>query len=283
MLKEKEKIVDVKVTDGGEEKTIKVVVKKPSNALVSQAQRVSAKAWTDCVRDGIMSKKELEKFMKEHDIWNQNKDDEQKAIVEEIQNLEKKLFIGEKGKRISKSEGKRIAIEMRVKRNKLRDLIAEKMSLEQNTAEAISENVRFDFLVANSTYHENGQKVYKDLDDYTENSDSDIAFAAATALAQMMYSIDKDFEARLPENKFLKMFNFVDEDLTLVNSEGDMVDSTGRRIDRNGFYVNDEGHRVDKDGNLIDENGNYVLSVEYFDEEETKQTPKKSRKKATDS
>lgn len=285
MLKEKEKVVDVKVKNGDKEDTIKIVVKKPNNAVSSAAQRVAAKAWTECTRDGIMTKKELEKFMKANDIWNDDKEVKQKEITQQINDLERELFIGSKGKRLSKSEGKRIAIQMRIKRNELRELISERMSFEQNTAEAISDNARFDYLVAHCTYNENGQKVYKDLDDYTENSDSEIGFAAATALAQMMYSIDKDFEARLPENKFLKMFDFVNDDLTLVNSDGHMVDAEGRRIDESGYYLNDDGHRIDKDGNLIDENGNYIMSVEFVDDDDDDEetAPKKTRKKASDS
>jgi len=287
MIKEKEKIVDVKVNNGDKEETVKIVVKKPTNGLMSQAQRVAAKAWTECTRDGIMTKKELEKFMKSNDIWNDDKELKQKEITQEINDLERQLFVGTKGKRLSKSEGKRIAIQMRIKRNELRELISERMSFEQNTAEALSDNARFDFLVANCTYNENGQKVYKDLDDYVQNSDGDVGYAAATALAQLMYSIDKDFESRLPENKFLKMFNYVNEDLTLVNTDGNMVDAEGRRIDDSGYYLNDDGHRIDIDGNLVDENGNYVMSVEFVDDDdngdEEKPTAKKTRKKATDS
>lgn len=286
MFKEKEKTVDVKIKNGDKEQTVKITVRKPNNALASAAQRVAAKSWSDCTRDGIMTKKELEKFMKANDIWNDDKESKQKEITQQINDLERELYIGSKGKRLSKSEGKRIAIQMRIKRNELRELISERMTFEQNTAEAISDNARFDYLVANCTYNENGQKVYKDLDDYTENSDSEIGFAAATALAQMMYSIDKDFEARLPENKFLKMFNFVNDDLTLVNDDGNMVDAEGRRIDDSGYYLNDDGQRVDRDGNPIDENGNYIMSVEFVDDEEISSSSppeKKSKKKTTDS
>lgn len=266
MKDNKEKVIDVKMKDGDNEKTIKVVVKRPNNALLSQAQRVSAKSWTDCVRDGIMTKKELEKFMKEQGIWNNDKDTEQKQITEEINRLERELYVSGKNGKLRATDGKNIAIEMRKKRIELRELISERMSLEQNTAEAISDNARFDFLVANCTYYDNQQKVYKDMDDYTANSDSEIAFAAATALAQMMYSVDKDFEAKLPENKFLKMFNFVNDDLALVNDKGERVDTEGRRIDEFGYYINEDGKRVDKEGNLLDENGNYVPSVTYVDD-----------------
>jgi hypothetical protein len=266
MKDNKEKIVDVKIKDGNEEKVVKLVVKRPTNALLSQAQRVSAKVWTDCVRDGIMTKKELEKFMKEQGIWNDEKDTEQKKITEEINRLERELYVSGKNGKLRATEGKNIAIDMRKKRIELRELIAERMGLEQNTAESISDNARFDFLVANCAYYENGQKVYKDMDEYTANSDGEIAFSAATALAQMMYSVDKDFESKLPENKFLKMFKFVNDDLALVNDKGERVDTEGRKIDEFGYYVNEEGKRVDKEGNLLDENGNYVPSVTYVDD-----------------
>ena len=281
MSKDKSKTVEVTIDDN----KVNIVIKKPNNVLISQAQRVGAKAWTDCVRDGIMTKKELEKFMKDQGIWDDGKDQEQKKLVEEISSLEKKLFIGSQGHgKLKASEGKEIAIQMRIKRAELRDLIAEKLSLEQNTAEAISDNVRFDFLVATCTFYENGQKVYSSLDDYQSRSDGEPAFTAASTLAGMLYSVDRDFEAKLPENKFLKMFNYVNEDLSLVNKEGDTVDLEGRRIDKNGFYLNDEGQRVDKDGNLLDESGNYVPTVEYIpDDEEEEPKKERRRRKTTDS
>lgn len=266
MTKGTDKTVDVTVKNDGQESVVKIVVKKPTNVTISQAQRVRAKAWTDCVRDGIMTKKELHKFMENNGIWDDEKDNKQKRIVEEISRLEKELYVSGKGGKLKTSEGKNIAVEMRRKRAELREHIGEKMSLEQNTAESLADNAQFDFLVANCTYYENGQKVYSDVDDYSTKSDSEIAFAAASALAQMMYAIDKDFEANLPENKFLKMFKFVNDDLSLVNDKGETVDTEGRRIDQFGYYINDEGKRVDRDGNLLDSNGNYIPSITYLDE-----------------
>lgn len=267
MAKEKDKVVEVKTTENGETKTTKIVVKRPTSQVISQAQRVSAKAWTDCVRDGIMTKKELSKFMKEQGIWDKTKDAEQEKISSEILALERQLYVGGvKNSKLKASEGKNIAIEMRRKRNELRELIAEKLSLEQNTAEALSDNARFDFLVANCTFYENGDKVYNSLDDYTSNADSETAFAAATAMAQLMYAIDKDFEASLPENKFLKQFHFVNDELSLVNDKGELVDLEGRRINSLGQYINEHGQRTDRDGNILDEDGNYVPSVTYVDD-----------------
>lgn len=268
MSQEKEKTVEVFVTNNNKEEKVKIVVRKPNNVLISQAQRVAAKAWTDCVRDGIMTKKELEKFMKEQGIWSSDKDQEQQNIIQEIASLERQLYVGGKDGKLRASEGKNIAINMRIKRNELRDLIAERLSLEQNTAEALSDNARFDFLVANCTFYENGNKVYTNLDEYKERADSELGFAAASALASLIYSVDKDFEAKLPENKFLKMFHFVNEDLSLVNEDGETVDLEGRRIDKNGYFLNDKNQRVDKNGNVLDDSGNYVPTVKYVDDKD---------------
>jgi hypothetical protein len=266
MSKEKDKIVEVTLDNNGTEQKVKIIVKRPNNAILSEAQRVGAKIWTECVRDGIMTKKELEKFMKEQGIWDESKDSEQKTKIREIADLEKQLYVGGKNGKLRASEGKEIAIQMRIKRNELRELISEKLSLEQNTSESISDNARFDFLVANSTFYENGQKVYNNLEEYKVKADSEIGFTAATTLASMLYSVDRDFEAKLPENKFLKMFNFVDDNLTLVNDKGELVDVDGKRIDKQGFYINEGGSRVDKEGNELDEFGNYVPVVTYTDD-----------------
>ena len=289
MLQDKEKKISVKIDDNnGGEREVNIIIKKPSSIILSASQRVGAKVWTDCVRDGIMTRKELEKFMKEQNIWDDDKDKEQQKIISEIGQLERQLYVsGNGGKKLKASEGKNIAIEMRIKRNELRDLIAEKMSLEQNTAESISDNSKFEYLVANCTFYENGQKVYTSLEDYQNRADDKLAFTVASSLAAMIYSVDKDFEAKLPENKFLKMFNFVNDDLNLVNKEGDTVDLDGKRIDRNGYWLNDEGQRVDKDGNVLDENGNYVPTVEYItddgDEISTEKQTKRKKSAATES
>ena len=263
MAKEKEKTVDVKIGDRVE----KVVVRRPGNTVMNQAQKVGAKVWTECVRDGIMTKKELENFMKDQGIWNEGKDLEQEKIVKKISSLEKELYFGGKTGKMKASKGKEIAINMRRERIKLRNLLAQKLGLEQNTAEALSENAKFDFLVASCTFREDGAtKVYANMEEYNAKADEEIAFEAATALAALTYSVDKDFEEKLPENQFLKRFKFVDEDLSLVNTDGETVDTDGKRIDDSGYYLNEDGLRTDQDGNHLDENGNFVPTVVYLDD-----------------
>jgi hypothetical protein len=287
-MKEKQRQVEVKLEDGTVKK---VLVKKPSNKLLSDAQLLGAKVWTNCTRDGIMTKKELEVFMRNRNIWDSEKDQQQQALVDSISNLERELALGTDGK-LTKKRGKEIAISMRRLRLMLRNLISERLSLEQNTAEALSENAKFDFLVANCVYLEDGNtKVYNSLEDYSAKADDEVAYASANALAQMMYSIDKEFEEKLPENKFLKKFNFVNSDLSLVDAENNLVDIDGKRIDNEGYYLNEDGNRVDLEGHVLDSDGALALQAEYLDDEseevstEVKEKVKKksSKKKEADS
>lgn len=254
--------------------TVKLQLKSPNAGVSQKSQRIHVKTWTDCVKDGIMTKKELFKFMAEKAIWDDSKELEQIAYMKEISELEKKLYVknGRKTK-LKKSEGKDIAVKIRQLRFKIRELIAERIGLESNTAEALADNARFDFLVSACTYYENGEKVYNTLEEYNEGTDSELAFGAASALAEMLYGVDQDSESKLPENKFLKRYGLVDDDLSLVNTEGHRVDLQGRKIDDQGNFVDDKGNKIDIDGNLLDEDGYYVESITVVDEKGKKINP----------
>ena len=164
------------------------------------------------------------------------------------------------------SRAKEIAFEMRVKRVELRNLLSEKIELEGNTAEALSDNAKFDYLVANCTFYENGKNVYNSLEEYNSKSEDPVAFTAAATLAELMYALDKNYEEKLPENQFLIRANLVDEDLSLVDKDGNKVDSKGNRINDLGQYIDEDGNRIDVNGNPLDEEGNYIPQLTYTHE-----------------
>ena len=263
MAKEKQKTVEVTL-DNGEK--VKVVVRKPTNKVSGEAQRIGAKVWTDCIRDGIMTKKELEVVMKSNGMWDKAKQESQDAIIAELRDLEKRLYLGKKGSKMKLSQAKDIAFEMRKKRLELRDLLAQKIELEGNTAESLSENAKFDYLVANCTFYEDGKNVYNSVEEYNDKSEDPIAFSAAATLAALMYSLDKDFEEKLPENQFLIKANLVNDDLALVNKDGNRVDTEGRLINDLGQYIDSDGNRVDIDGHPLDADGNYIPQLTYTHE-----------------
>ena len=53
----------------------------------------------------------------------------------------------------------------------------------------------------------------------------------------MLYNLDPNYDKNLEENKFLKEFNFVDEELRLINDEGHLTDADGRLINDEGRFI----------------------------------------------
>ncbi len=256
-----------KTNDDGGVEEIQIYVVKPSNEVVGAAESYRATVWRKCIKDGVFTKFELEKILKDRGIWNAEKELEEKALKGTLLALERELFVGSDGKKKKKlSEGQAIAIEMRRIRNELRDLVAKKLELESNSAESISENARFDYYVANCTFDKNDQRVYKDIDDYNSRSTDEIAFTAAAKLGEVIWNLNSKFERSLPENRWLVQFQLVDDDLSLINKAKKNVDTTGRAIDKEGYLLNADGKRVDEFGNPLNEKGQYDVAIEYEDD-----------------
>lgn len=268
-----EKEQEVTLEDGSK---VTIYVVKPSNDTISNADMRRAKVWNDCIQNGILTKKELSTVMEKRGIWDQSKQEKEETINTKMAQLEKDLFRGKDGKKPKVSEGKEIALEMRQLRIDLRNHIAERISLEENTAESLADNARFDYFVSECTFYKDTQKrVYNSLDDYSSKSSDAIAFAAASMLGDLLYNLDSSFEQSLPENKWLKTFNLVDDNLSLVNNDGKTVSTDGQVINEEGHYIDKDGQRVDVDGLPLDEEGNYVMVDYENDLAPAKKTPRK--------
>ena len=173
---------------------VKIYVRNPTNGELGAADRIRAKSWTKAMRDpDVVSKKQLDKILEEKGVWDKDKQREQTDLFNEIISLEKQLTSPSK-KKMKLSEARQIAIQMRKKRLDYRNLISEKLELEQNTAESIADNDRFDYLVCCcSFYEEDDKRVYNSLEDYKSKDSDEIAYVVASALAEMMYDLDESF------------------------------------------------------------------------------------------
>ena len=271
----------VKLEDG---KEIKIYVARPTNNIAKLADRYKSKAWNQAIQDDVLTKKELGVLMKKRGIWDEAKEDEEDDITKRLVQLEKDLYTGKDGSGKPKvSDGRDMAVELRKTRMELRELIADRISLEENTAESLADNARFDFLVAHCTYHENDTRVYKSFEEYNNKSADEIAFAAATALGEILYNLDSSFEENLPENKFLTKFGLVNDDLSLIDpNTGETIDTKGRRIDEEGYLLNEDGSRVDREGDAINKEGFYDLNQDYVNDLlKVKPKPKRTKRKTT--
>ena len=218
-----------------------------------------------------------------NDDSDEEKAQEERVLTAEILALEKKLYRGDGESKPKLSDGRKLAVQMRNKRLKLRDLIADRISMDENTVEALADNAKFDYLVATCSFYTEGDRpIFANYEDYNKRSSDEVSIAAAQLLAKMIYQLDKNFENNLPENRFLKQFNLIDDAGMLVdpNNQDVFVDANGRRISASGHYLDEDGNRVDVNGEPLDDAGFYALT-EYEDDlsEEKKAPAKKTTRK----
>jgi hypothetical protein len=241
------------------------VVKVPPSKVLQQGTKIYSIEFTKCLQDGLMTKA-MKNFLMEHGVWTKEQEDKEASIGKQINQLELEIYKGTPGQKRNLKEGREKALKIKELRNEYIGLITERQGYEANTAEAIADNVRFDYLVSESIFNEDGTKVYNSFEDYQSKSSEEVAYEGASALAQIMYSLEDDFAKKLPENKFLSMFKLVDDKLRLVDKDGNLVDRDYRKISEDGYYLDDNGHRVDRNGNKLNEDGTLDLEAVYVDD-----------------
>jgi len=257
------KTEDITIEINGEKKTF--TVKSPSLTEQREAQKVYNTAFTDAIKSNSVVRAKMDDVLEEQGLWNKDKQNKYNTLQQELIDGEKRLAKGG----FALSEAKKLALKMRDVRLEIRDLISVRTSLDNHSAEGQADNARFNYLVsACVVYKDNDKPYFKDLADYMDRQDDPVALQGAQKLANMIYGLDNNFEKNLPENKFLKKYKFVNEDLRFIDKQGRTVDSEGRLVDENGRYIDDEGNFVDKDGNRVDADGEFVVDTQPFLDDE---------------
>jgi hypothetical protein len=286
-----------KVTEGD----VTVLVKKPNRKDINDSQVVYNKVWRKSLEDNAILRQKLNDYLIEQGVWSKTKQEEYDKYIGDIS---KKELILKKGG-IPLKKAKSIALELKRLRVAFRELIAERTAYDNNTAEGVADNARFDYLVSVCILDPSTETpVFKNIDDYNERGAEPWAIKAAGELANFLYNLDPNYEKNLPENEFLKKFRFTDSEGRLVNKEGHLIsvdeDGVERLIDKDGYFVaynedgtqyfiNRDGEKVEKDKDIVqspflDDEGNVVSFEELTAEPEEKPPEeKKVKKKKTDS
>lgn len=234
----------------------------------NEATKVYNRTFRDALESGALLRNKLEDYMRNQGMWNDEKQADLELLQKEILDKEKQLAKG--GIRLSVA--KDIALEMSDKRTEIRTMLMERNSLDGSTAEGQADNAKFDYLVsATLVYNDSSKPYFKDLADYRNKNTDPIALEAARKLAQKMYGLDSNHEKNLAENKFLQEFKFVDDELRLVNADGNLVDREGKLVNEDGRYVDEEGNLIDIDGNRVNLDGEYEFERKPFLDDDGKE------------
>jgi hypothetical protein len=237
------------------------LIKSPTLGDQREAQKVYNQAFSDAVKSGCIVRARMDDLLKEQGLWDDNKQQRLNTLQQQLMDNEKTLAKGG----ISIKTAKEVAITMKKLREEIRELISVRTNLDNHTAEGQADNARFNYLIASClVYNTTKEKYFKSYEEYLARAAEPVAIKSAQVLANMLYGLDNDYEKKLPENKFLIKYKFVNDDLRFVNKEGKLVDFEGRLVDVDGRFINGDGKYVDKDGNLVDENGDYITDFKPF-------------------
>jgi hypothetical protein len=232
---------------------VTVLVKKPNRKDLNDAQVVYNSAWRKNLEKKAILRQKLNDYLIEQGVWSDEKEKRYQNYISEINS--KELILKKGG--IPLKKAKSIALELKRLRSSFRDLISERTSYDNNTAEGTADNDRFDYLVSVCVLDPSTKKpVFNSVDDYNERGNEPWAIKAAAELANFIYNLDPNYENNLEENKFLKKFHFTDDQGRFINKENHLIsideDGVERLVNEKGEYVaydaNGKQYFVDRQG-----------------------------------
>jgi hypothetical protein len=257
---------------GPDGKEVSYVVKFPTRQQQHGATLASIRAFNEAKEAGAIPRECLNQYMMEQGLWDKEKQERLEKLSRDLNDGERQLARGgvsKDGKKFTKDEAKELAVNMRVWRIEQLLLLSKSRELDKFTLESQADNAKFDYLVSECTFTEDGHKVFESLEDYIARSEDKYAVKAAIELSNMLYDMDDDYEKNKPENKFLLKFGFAREtDLHLINKEGKLVDAEGRLVNENGRLIDPDGNLIDIFGKRVNEEGDPVEEFVPFDEDE---------------
>jgi len=247
---------------GGKQYAVRV----PTVQEIKEANETRSRTFNEALQRGDMLREQLESELRKRELWNDQREMEYQTLRREVIDGEYKLQKGG----IKLKAAKDVALQMANNRNKMVELLSSRTDLDSNTCEGKADAARFNYLFACClVYGDSGAHYFPNkLDDYLVNQDDPVAVAGATEFYYLLSGSDT-IDDRLPENKFLRKFKFVDEDYRLVDEEGRLVDKEGKHIDQFGNYINwkkddtfvhidDKGREINDEGDFSDEHNPFL-------------------------
>jgi predicted metal-binding transcription factor (methanogenesis marker protein 9) len=262
----------MKVKHEFEVKGEQLAVRRPTAHEINESNKVRIREFHHALKAEAMVRAKLDSYLEEQGLWDATKERQFKTLQTEIREGEKQL---RKGK-IPLKRAKEIALDIKIKRRELVELLSIRREMENNTAEGVAENAAFNYLVYcclvyNNT-EKNGQRYYGSFDEYMEKADDEVAMTAASHLLFLTNNLNVDQEKKLPENKFLLDYGLVDDKLRLIDKRGRLVDREGKLIDEEGYYLSEDGKRISETEEeeaepFLDDDGNPIILVSVVQDE----------------
>ena len=240
-------------------------VRRPKVDEIRKANEIRSQSFNEALQRGDMLREQLESELRKRKLWSDGREEEYQGLRQSILDGEYKLKKGG----IKLANAKKVAMEMSDARQQMITLLSSRTDLDSNTCEGKADASRFNYLFAVCLVYDDTDESYFDngLDDYLLNQDDPVALAGASHFYYLL-SGSENVDERLPENQFLKRFNFVNDDYRLVDDDGKLVDVEGRHIDEYGSLVrwtsDEEFEYIDTEGRKVNDAGDYEVEFSPF-------------------
>lgn len=254
----KELVFTIKVNEAN------VVLKavKPTYKQRVESEKIRSTVFRQAVQAGAYLIQELDNELKKRGFWDEDKENQLRELQRFIR--EGVARLNEGGFDID--EAKKLALEISSKRMELANLAVVRGDFADKTAEGQANNSSYDYLVSQCVvYNDSGKPYFLSYEDYmNRKGDEDGAECAAKVYELIFGTVSDEAIAGLPENQFLKEFNFIDDKLRLIDEQGRLIDERGRLIDKEGNLINEAGKKIDMYGNELDESGKPIINRKPF-------------------
>ena len=273
---------------------VKYAVRRPTLAELQEANKLRSETFNEALQRGDMLRDQLESELRKRKLWSDGREEEYQELRKSVIDGEFKLKKGG----IKLTEAREVGITMRTGRGRLVELLSSRTELDSNTCEGKADAARFNSLFASClVYDDTGESYFPNgLADYIINQEDPVAIAGATEFYYFISDSDNP-NSVLPENKFLKEFNFVNDDYQLIDDNGKLIDEENKHIDafgnyikwtdeENFVYVDEKGREVEQGefkvefSPFLDDDGNPLVdNSETEEEEKPKPKPKPKARK----
>jgi hypothetical protein len=241
---------------------IKLKTVNISPEIRSESNQFYSNAFDKALADGYKLRLECEKLLEQRGLLDTALQDKQ---IEDLRAKIKKHEIELRsarinGRRLSKDEGFKLALQIRKLRKELNGVGAGLSDFFKNSAESIADNERFQYLIYACTIRQDtGERYWGSYDEMKNESEQAIYTAAINSFVKLSMGVEQDLENPFYENQWLQRMGYANKKGELVDSKGRLIDENGRLVNSEGYFVNEEGKRVDIYGNLVDDKGNLLV------------------------
>lgn len=250
----------VEIEKNGSKIALKILKITPD--LSMESNEFYAAAFERAISKNFPFKEQLRKVLEERGLLDTKADDAKSTVVrKELKELEIKLRKGIiDGRRMTKLEGKELALKIRSKRQELSTIGSGISDVFSQTIESYADNERLKYLIYACAVHaDSGKRYWPSFEAFINEPDSDLVESVTKAFIAAMAGVDHDFDKATYENKWLISQGFMNKDYQFIREDGKAVDEEGRLIDSEGRFINEAGEYIDIYGNKVDKDGNLLI------------------------